>query len=115
MPVLPVAEPGAAISPGTSNCSFANAPGLTVTAGLVLAVLAPSVRSEAVKVCEPAVLNVTLKICVPETKGAFAGKPALASLDVIPTVSVTVLTVFQKLSTALTVMLKGVPAVSAAG
>src|SRR5213596_3870401 len=54
VPVLPVAEPGAAVSPGTSNCSFTNAPGLTVTAGLVPAVLAPSVRSEEVKVREPA-------------------------------------------------------------
>src|SRR5438034_1187403 len=115
MPVLPVAEPGAAVSPGTSNCSFTNAPGLTVTAGLVPAVLAPSVRSEAVKVREPAVLNVMLRVWVPETKGTFGGKPALPSLDVIPTVSVTVLTVFQKLSTALTVMLKAAPALCAVG
>ena len=39
VPVLPVALPGAAVSPGTSNCSFAKAPALTVTEGLVLAVM----------------------------------------------------------------------------
>ena len=88
---------------------------MTVTAGLVLAVLAPSVRSEAVRVCEPAVVNVTLRVWVPETKGMFAGKPALASLDAMPTASVMVFTTFQKLSTALTVMLKAVAAVLAVG
>src|SRR6266576_6397935 len=42
VPVLPVAEPGAAVSPGESTCRLANAPTLTVMAGLVLAVLLPS-------------------------------------------------------------------------
>src|SRR2546422_6078498 len=32
-PVLPVAVPGAAVSPGTSNCSFTNAPAATVIEG----------------------------------------------------------------------------------
>src|SRR5438034_987996 len=115
VPVLPVAVPGAGVSPGANTCNFTNAPGLTVIAGLVLAVLAPSVRSEAVRVCEPAVVNVTLRVWVPETKGMFAGKPALASLDAMPTASVMVFTTFQKLSTALTVMLKAVPALREVG
>src|SRR5205823_1594924 len=70
---------------------------------------------EAVKVCEPAVLNVTLRVRVPETKAVSAGKVALASLEVMSTVSVMVLTTFQKLSTALTVMLKAVAAVLEVG
>src|SRR5439155_1476930 len=111
VPVLPVLLPGEAISPGRRICSLVNTPAVAVIDGLVLAVLAPSVRSEAVRVCEPAVLNVTLRVWVPETKGMFAGKPALASLEAVPIVSVMVFTTFQKLSTALTVMLKGVPAV----
>ena len=37
-PVLPVALPGEAVSPGVSSCSFANAPALTVIDGEVLAV-----------------------------------------------------------------------------
>src|SRR5437773_2618158 len=115
VPVLPVAVPGAAVSPGTSTCSFAKAPALTVMDGLVLALLLPSVTSVAVKVSEAAVLNVTLRVRVPETKAASAGKVALASVEAISTVSVTVLTTFQKLSTALTVMLKAVAAVLAVG
>src|SRR5215813_3755559 len=31
VPVLPLAVPGAAVSPGTSNCNLLNAPGLTTT------------------------------------------------------------------------------------
>jgi len=38
VPVFPVLVPGAAVSPGTSNCNFANEPDATVTAGLVFAV-----------------------------------------------------------------------------
>src|SRR6266581_4200886 len=48
VPVLPVAVPGAAVSPGTSNCNFTNAPAFTVIEGLVLAVLLPSLASLAV-------------------------------------------------------------------
>src|SRR6266536_475615 len=36
VPVLPVAVPGAAVSPGTSNCSFTNAPALTVSSWVAL-------------------------------------------------------------------------------
>src|SRR5439155_1300763 len=115
VPVLPVLLPGAAVSPGASSCSFTKAPALTVMDGLVLALLLPSVTSVAVKVCEPAVLNVTLRVFVPETKAASAGRVALASVEVISTVSLTALTTFQKLSTALTVMLKAVAAVLEVG
>src|SRR5436190_2645937 len=115
VPDLPIALPGAAVSPGTSNCIFTKAPALTVMDGLVLAVLVPSIRSEAVKVCEPAVLSVTLRFCVPETRATFAGRSALASLDVMLTVWVTVLSTFQKTSTALTVTLNEAPAVRAVG
>src|SRR5262249_27228455 len=55
VPVLPVAVPGAAVSPGTSTCNFTKAPALTVTEGLVLAVLLPSVASLAVTVRVPTV------------------------------------------------------------
>ena len=50
VPVLPVAVPGAAVSPGSRICSFVNAPGFTVVAGLVFAVFVPSVMSVAVTV-----------------------------------------------------------------
>src|SRR6266540_3410745 len=115
VPLLPVALPGAAVSPGTSNCNFTNAPALTVIDGLVLAVLLESVRSVAVTVRLPTVFMVTLKVCVPATRAALAGSAALASEEVIPTVSVAVVTVFQLASTALSVALIGVPAVCAVG
>src|SRR6266542_1723347 len=113
-PVLPVALPGAAVSPGTSSCSFANAPGFTVTAGLVLAATAVCVMFEAVSVRLPTVLSVTLKVWVPATSAALEGKAAFASLEVMPTVSL-VLIGFQQPSTALTVTVKAVPAVCAVG
>src|SRR6185312_640765 len=59
-PVLPLAVPGAAVSPGIRIWSLAKAPALIVVAGLVLAVIAPFVMSVAVKVFEPAVFAVTL-------------------------------------------------------
>src|SRR5258708_39537432 len=40
-PVLPLAVPGAAVSPGTSNWSLARAPAFTEMAGLVQAGLGP--------------------------------------------------------------------------
>src|SRR5437879_3379457 len=111
VPVLPVAVPGATVSPGTNTCNFANGPTFTVIEGLVFAVLLPSVTSLAVTVLLPAVLKVTLKLCVPATKAALAGWVSFRSLVLMPTVSVTVPTVFQLASTALTVTLNGVPAV----
>src|ERR1041384_6384450 len=79
--------------------------------GLVLFVFAPFVMSVAVTVRPPAVLSVTLKVFVPELNAALAGKTALVSLEVMPTVSVAVLTTFQKSSTALTVTLNAAPEV----
>ena len=80
--------------------------GLTVMGVLVLAALLPSLRSVAVTVKLPLVLRVTVKPCVPAANAALAGKVAVASLEVIPTVSATVFTRFQLASTALTVTLK---------
>ena len=107
---MPVTVPGAAVSPGTSNCIFTKAPAFTVMDGLVLAVLLPSVLSVAVIVAVPPVFKVTLKVCVPAVKAAAAGSVALVSDEEIATVSF-VLTTFQLASTALTVTLKAVPAV----
>ena len=108
---MPVVMPGAAVSPGTSNCNFTNAPALTVMDGLVLAVLLPSVMSLAVTVRVPDVFKVTENVCVPPASAAFDGRAAFESLDVIPIVSVAFVTEFQFASTALTVTLKAVPAV----
>ena len=96
--------PGAAVSPGISSWSFANAPGLTVVAGLVFAVIVPLVMSVAVKVGADAVFGVTEKVFVPATSAALAGSVAFGSVDVMPTVSVE-LTGFQFASTATTVTL----------
>src|SRR5439155_745692 len=100
---------------GASNCSFTNAPTLMVIDGVVLAVLVPSVTSVAVIVRVPAVLSVTLKLPLPAARAALAGRPALLSDDVIPTRSVTVGTMFQFASTALTITLKAAPAVCTVG
>ena len=102
---MPPTVPGTAVSPGVSNCSLANAPALTVIAGLELAVLVPSEASVAVSVQVPAVLFVRLNTFVPETKLVFAGRMLFASVQVIPMVSPALLTTFQFASTALTVTL----------
>ncbi len=107
---MPEAVPGAAVSPGISSWSLAKAPALIVVAGLVFAVIAPFVMSVAVNVFEPAVFAVTDKVFVPATRAVFAGRVALASVEVMPTVSVEV-TGFQFASTALTVTLNDEPAV----
>jgi hypothetical protein len=114
VPVLPVADPAEAVSPGSRICSLLSAPALTVIGGLVLAVFAPSVLSVAVMVRLPAVLRVMLKVWVPATRSALAGRSALVSLEVIATVSVLV-TTFQFASTAFAVTLKAVPATRALG
>ncbi len=102
--------PGAAVSPGISSWSFAKAPGLTVVAGLVLAVIVPLVMSVAVKVGADAVFGVTENVFVPATSAALLGSVAFGSVDVMPTVSVE-LTGFQFASTATTVTLNEEPAV----
>ncbi len=113
-PVLPEAVPGAAVSPGIRIWSFAKTPALIVVAGLVFAVIAPLLMSVAVKVFEPAVFGVTERVLVPATSAVFAGSVALASVEVMPTVSVEE-TGFQFASTALTTTLKAPPAVWALG
>jgi len=110
VPVLPVVLPGDAVSPGAKSCSLANDPGLTVMEGLVFNAIAECVTLDAVTVALPAVLRVTLKLFVPFTRAAFAGKDAFASLEVIATVSLVVIR-FQLASTAFTVTLKAAPAV----
>src|SRR5207247_5232724 len=108
-PDLPVAVPGAAVSPGARTCNWVNAPTPTAIAGLVLLAMAGCVVSEAVTVALPAVFRVTLRLLLPLTSAALAGNDAFASLDVMATVSL-VLTMFQLACTALTVQLNAVPA-----
>ena len=79
---MPVEVPGAAVSPGTSNCNFANAPPLTVIDELVLAVMPGLVTLEAVTLWLPEVFKVTLSVWVPPTSDVSAGKLALLSLEV---------------------------------
>ena len=76
-----------------------------------MAVRVTSVTSLAVRVQAPAVVNVTLKVFVPEERAALAGEVSLGSLVLIPTVSAAVVTLFQLASTALTVTVKAAPAV----
>ena len=108
---MPLTVPGAEVSPGANNCSFVNVPALMVIEELVLGVLVPSVTSLAVIVRPPAVLQVTVKVCVPPINEALAGNRALLSLEVILTVSVAVEMIFQFASTALTVTLNEEPEV----
>src|SRR6266550_2035859 len=115
VPVLPLEVPGAAVSPGTSNCNFTKDAAFTVMDELVLAVLVPSVLSVAVTVRLPPDFKVTLKVFVPATRAALAGSTALLSDEVIATVSVAFVITFQLASTALTVTLNAVPAVWAVG
>src|SRR5439155_1114554 len=110
VPLLPLPVPGAAASPGTSICSLLKAPPLTAIAGLVLLLIPVCVTSPAVSVALPAVLSVTLKLLVPPTNAALGGKTAFGSVELIATVSFVFMR-FQLASTALTVILKAVPAV----
>jgi hypothetical protein len=114
VPVLPVGVPGAAVSPGTKICSFANEPPPTLIDGLVLAVFVPSVISVDVTVAVPAVFRVTANVFVPPTSAALDGNTAFASVDVMPTTSVE-LTTFQFASTAFTVTLNDAPEACALG
>src|SRR5439155_19353955 len=107
--VLPREVPGAAVSPGARICNFENAPPLTVTLGLVLAVNAPA-ASVAVIVRVPAVLNVKLEsdavpaasVILPEVAPLSSAMAALLSEVVMATLGVALLTTFQLASTALT-------------
>ena len=95
--------------------SFVTDAALTVIPALVFAVAAGPATLVAVTVRPlPAVFSVTMKSMEPATSAAFAGNTALASLEVIAMVLVAA-TRFQFASTALTVTVNGVPAVSADG
>src|SRR5256885_1336619 len=83
--------------------------------GLVLGVLVPSVMSVAVAVALPAVLSVQLRVWLPLAKAASAGRVALASEALRPTVSVTFVIRFQLASTARTVTENDAPAVCEVG
>ena len=111
VPVLPIAVPGAAVSPGASNCSLANDPAPTLIGPLVLLPLLPSLASVAVTLRLPDVFNVTLKVCVPAIRAELAGSVALPSEEVIPTVSVTFVMRFQFASTALAMTINALPEV----
>src|SRR5260370_11388393 len=115
VPVLPARLPGEAVSPGASSCSLEKAPGFTVMAGLVKLVLLPSVVSVAVTVQLPAVLFVRLKVRVPAARAVLGGSTAFGSDEVSDKVSETEVTWFQLASTALTVTVEPVPAVSPLG
>ena len=112
---MPVGVPGAAASPGARICNFANVAALTVMNGLVMDGMDGVDVSEAVRVALPAVFKVTLKVCVPLANAALDGNVALLSVEVMPTVSLTLVTTFQFASTALTVTLNAAPAVRAVG
>ena len=87
VPVLPKVLPGAAVSPGTSNCSLAKIPALAVTAELVSGAKPAWVTSLAVTVQLPTVLSVTLLVRAPGYQRDITGKAALASLEVVATMS----------------------------
>ena len=114
-PDFPLAEPGTAVSPGAKICILVKAPAVTRTPGLVFEALELSLMSLAVSVEVPAVRRETLKVWVPFTSAALAGKSAFASDEVIPATSVMLLMIFQLASTALTVTLNALPAVRALG
>ena len=108
---MPLALPGDAVSPGTSNCNFAKDPTPTVTPALVPDWRAPA-ESLAVIVWVPALLKVKLaKWPVPD---ASVKLPAVAPLSsemlallselVIVTLVVALVMTFQLASTAFTVM-----------
>ncbi len=114
-PVLPLAVPGAAVSPGRRICSFEAAAALTVRFELVFGLLAPLVASLAVIVAVPIAFRsvIVLKVTVPALSAASAGSVGFGSFETRCTVSVEV-TGFQFASTALTTTpLKEVPAVCA--
>src|SRR5205823_12024424 len=109
VPVFPDVVPGAAVSPGTSNCNFAKLPTPTLTLPLVLAVKVPA-ASVAVIVRVPTVLKVNVesvrvpeaRVMLPDVAPLSSAIPALESELVTTTLGVALLTTFQLASTALT-------------
>ena len=89
MPVAPSAE----MAPPPAAGVYCG--GLTVTAGLVLGVLPPSSRSLAVRVKLPLALNAIIRFVVPASSAVVGGRVAITSLELKPTVSLTVLTRFH--------------------
>src|SRR5262245_23446667 len=75
-PVFPEADPGAAVSPGISSCTFVKAVGMTEIGALVLAAIPGCVTSEAVTVRFPAARSVTLNEAVPAESAALGGSIA---------------------------------------
>src|SRR5207247_4743354 len=63
----------------------------------------------------PGVLGVALRVLLPGAGLSVAGRVALLSVSVRPTVCVRLLTTFQSASTALTVTLKAAPELRAVG
>src|ERR1051325_8383174 len=61
VPVLPVVVPGAAVSPGTSNCNRVNAPAFT-SKPLLVPVSLPPVRVTVIVLLVPASVTVTLSV-----------------------------------------------------
>src|SRR5437868_10340400 len=100
-PVFPLAVPGAAVSPGTSNCSLVKAAELIGIAELVLLAIAACVTSETVKLAVPEVFRVTAKVFAPPIRAALAGRIAFGSVAAMAIASL-VLMRFQFASTALT-------------
>src|SRR3989442_89811 len=117
LPVFPLpllAVPGAAVPPGRGGCSFTNVPAFSVFGESVCGFLVPSVISVAAGLLfGPAVISVTLNVCVPDDNARFPGIVAFVSVEVIPTVSAGAeVTTYQFASTAFTVTVNAVPAVT---
>ncbi|CAM3868844.1 hypothetical protein AQAU111925_10595 [Aquirufa aurantiipilula] len=102
VPVLPVAVPGAAVSPGINTCNLVAVPAVT---NVLVPVFAVNVAawSVAVTVWFPAVRKETVNVPVPAVNAALDGCVSLASLVVMATVGVDDVTLFHHASTALTV------------
>ena len=111
------------VAVNVTDCPAQMAPWDVVTVVVVLATAVTVTLAEffdgsgtdAVIIHGPAVFSVMVKFFVPLTSAAFDGRAALLSVEVMPTVSVTVFTRFQFASTELTVRLKAEPAVCAVG
>lgn len=100
---------------GVVRANLDAAAAVTVTDALEPAVNAVPDATVAVIVCAPAVLNVTEKSLVPDTRAAFDGSVAAPSDDVIAMVCVEDDTTFQFASTAFTVAVMPDPATSSVG
>jgi hypothetical protein len=113
----PATTPDAGLSPlGTAPRKASVSGDLTVTSELLFAASGlPAVVSVALTVCDPAVFKVTVNVCLPLTSAKLAGKPAAPSIDLNATTGVAPGATTQFPSTAFTVTVNGVPAVSGVG